>query len=432
MFSGTAGTVSLGQDIAFVGLQFTTGGYLIDSPSGFVLNPSGIATVLVDPGLTATIAAPISGTGGIQKLESGTLILSGTNTYSGATTISAGTLQLGNGGTSGSIVTDASVGGGATLAFDRSDSVTFGNVVSGAGGLSQLGTGTLRLSVINTYTGATTINAGTLQLGNNDSTGAIAAASNVAIGTNGTLNFDWSNTHTVANLISGTGNLKQSGASVLTLTGANTFSGTTTIAAGGTIALGNGGTSGTTCWTDHRQWNAGLEPVRRRPDLKWDHQRHWRPDPDRHGHHDPDGNNTYTGTTTITAGTLQLGNATATGSIVGNITDNGVLQFNRTDAGLILGGNISGTGSVIQAGTGTVTLSGTNTYTGTTTVSAGTLQSGSNMALSGFSAFTVNGVSEPGRILQHDRLFGRQRHGDQQRRVERHAERRRRQYLYDL
>ena len=76
------------------------------------------------------------------------------------------------------------------------------------------------------------------------------------------------------------------------------------------------------------------------------------------------GTNTYSGGTTITAGTLQLGNGGVTGSIVGNVVDNGVLEFNRTDAGLNLAGNISGAGSVIQAGTGTVTFRGTNTYGG--------------------------------------------------------------------
>ena len=87
-----------------------------------------------------------------------------------------------------------------------------------------------------------------------------------------------------------------------------------------------------------------------------------------------------------------MGNATATGSIVGNITDNAVLQFNRTDTALNLAGNISGTGSVVQAGTGTVTLSGINTYSGVTTVSAGTLQAGSLSALSANSDFTVSGA----------------------------------------
>ena len=64
------------------------------------------------------------------------------------------------------------------------------------------------------------------------------------------------------------------------------------------------------------------------------------------------GTNLYTGGTTISAGTLQLGNGAATGSIMGNITDNGLLQFNRSDTALNLAGNISGTGSVIQAGLG--------------------------------------------------------------------------------
>ena len=239
--------------------------------------------------------------------------------------------------TTGMIATGASVASGATLAFDRSDSIVFGNVVSGAGGLTQLGTGTLRLSVINTYAGPTTISAGTLQLGNNDTTGGIAAASNIGIASAGTLNFDWSNNRTVANLISGTGNLKQSGASVLTLTGANTFSGTTTIAALGTIQLGDGGTTGTLSGpiTD----NGSLELNRSDAGevlggvisgtgalVQFGT-----------GTSILTATNTYSGGTTISAGTLQLGNAGITGSIVGNIADNGVLQFNRTDAGLNFG-----------------------------------------------------------------------------------------------
>ena len=105
------------------------------------------------------------------------------------------------------------------------------------------------------------------------------------------------------------------------------------------------------------------------------------------------GTNTYTGGTTISAGLLQLGNATATGSIVGNITDNAVLQLDRSDTGLNLAGNITGTGSVVQIGTGsTVTLSGTNSYSGVTTVSAGTLQPGSITGLSAASNFTVSGA----------------------------------------
>jgi autotransporter-associated beta strand protein len=85
------------------------------------------------------------------------------------------------------------------------------------------------------------------------------------------------------------------------------------------------------------------------------------------------GNSTYTGGTTINAGTLQLGNGGTTGNIVGNVIDKGILTFDRSDV-LTFGGTISGTGSVQQNGTGTTILIGNNTYTGVTTISAGTLR----------------------------------------------------------
>src|SRR5258705_9506946 len=89
--------------------------------------------------------------------------LTGTNTYSGGTTISAGTLQVGNGGTTGSITGDVTDNG--VLAFDRSDSVTFAGAISGTGSVTQIGTGTTILTGTNTYSGGTTISAGTLQIG---------------------------------------------------------------------------------------------------------------------------------------------------------------------------------------------------------------------------------------------------------------------------
>jgi autotransporter-associated beta strand protein len=100
----------------------------------------------------------------------GTLGLTGANTYTGGTTISAGTLQVGAGGTTGSIV--GNVVDNAKLAFDRSNSVTFAGVVSGTGSLTQLGVGTLGLTGANTYTGGTTISAGTLQLANAKAAGS--------------------------------------------------------------------------------------------------------------------------------------------------------------------------------------------------------------------------------------------------------------------
>ena len=94
----------------------------------------------------------ISGAGSVVQAGTGTTILTAANTYSGGTTIAAGTLQLGNSGTTGSIVGDVLDNG--TLAFERSDSVTFPGVISGAGSVIQAGTGTTILTAANTYSGA--------------------------------------------------------------------------------------------------------------------------------------------------------------------------------------------------------------------------------------------------------------------------------------
>ena len=113
--------------------------------------------------------------GGINKDGTSPLILSGNNTYTGATTITAGTLQVGAGGTSGSIATTSGVTNNAALVYNRSNDITAGYAIGGNGTLTKLGNGTLTLSVANTYTGNTTVSAGTFGLTGN-STSPVALA----------------------------------------------------------------------------------------------------------------------------------------------------------------------------------------------------------------------------------------------------------------
>ncbi|MGC2781478.1 MAG: autotransporter domain-containing protein, partial [Bradyrhizobium sp.] len=160
------GTLQFGASFnlaATRGMTLNTGGGTIDTQS-----------------FATTIGSAIIGTGGLTKLGSATLTLTGANTYTGRTTISAGTLQIGNGGTTGAIVGDVTNNG--TLLFDRSDVTGFGGTIGGSGLLSQIGAGTLTLTGASTYTGATNVQSGTLIVD-----GSIAASSLTSVNGGATL-----------------------------------------------------------------------------------------------------------------------------------------------------------------------------------------------------------------------------------------------------
>jgi outer membrane autotransporter protein len=230
------GTLSSPQTAAdFSGTLRVGNGGTAGTIAGNVVNRGNL---IFDRSDTITYGDVVSGAGALTKAGAGTLILTGANTYTGGTTIQAGTLQIGNGGTAGSIVGNV-VNSGA-LVFNRSDTITYDGAVSGTGSLTKVGSGVLALTGANTYTGGTTISAGTLQIGNGGTTGSITG--NVT--DNGNLTFNRSDAITYAGVVSGTGSLTKTGAGTLTLSGTNTYTGATTVQQG--TLLVTGATTGAT------------------------------------------------------------------------------------------------------------------------------------------------------------------------------------------
>ena len=373
----SAGTLQIGD------------GNVSGSIVGNVVTNATLAFNRVD---VVTFPGLISGTGGIAQYGAGTTILTGADTYTGGTRIAAGTVQLGDGGTSGSIVGDVSATSG-TLAFDRSDVVTFPGTISGVGGsVAQIGSGTTILTAANRYTNGTSIGAGTLQLGNGGTVGSIIGD----VADNGTLAFNRSDVVTFPGLITGTGGVTQIGSGTTILTANEGYTGITTISTG-ILQIGNGGTSGRIVGpildnallvfnrSDVTSVPGAISGTGAVTQLGT-------------GTTILTGDSTYSGGTTISAGTLQLGNGGTSGSIVGNVADNGTLAFNRADV-VTFPGIVSGSGGLIQAGAGTTILPAVNSYAGATVVSAGTLAIGDaahpGAALAGGGPTTVS----PGGVL---------------------------------
>jgi autotransporter-associated beta strand protein len=232
--TGSAFSVNTGATLDLNGFNSTIGSL---SGSGTVLNNGSTPAMLtVGNNNTSTLFSGVIEDGAsLQLIKSGTgiLTLTGTNTYTGGTTINSGTLQLGNGGTTGSVT--GNVIDNAILAFNRSDVFTFSGAISGTGAVQQIGTGTTVLTANNTYSGGTIISGGTLQLGNGGTTGSIVG--NVT--DNGTLAFDRSDVFTFSGVISGTGGIEQIGTGTTVLTGANTYTGQTTVNSGSLIVDGS-------------------------------------------------------------------------------------------------------------------------------------------------------------------------------------------------
>ena len=366
-----------------------------------------------------TVSNVISGTGTLTQAGSGSVTLAGANSYAGLTTVSAGTLAVGNatalgttaagttvasgatldlqnvavgaeavtlnGGTLAASTGTSSLGGGVTLGANSTVNIggaqltLSGVITDGAGtfGLTKNGTGTLILANANTYDGVTTVNQGTLAISNAAGLGSVTGGALVASGA----------TLDLRNVAVGAETITLNGGTLATSTGTSSLSGGVTLGANSFVAVAgtqltlSGIVSGANGLTKSGTGTLTLS-----------------------------GANTYSGTTTINAGTLALSGGSA-------IADTGAVDLAVSGASLVLNNNetigslsgvagatvalgantlttgdagntayagvIGGTGGLIKQGIGSFTLSGTNTYTGTTAISAGTLAAANAAALGG-------------------------------------------------
>ncbi|MFY7818941.1 MAG: beta strand repeat-containing protein [Akkermansiaceae bacterium] len=276
----------------------------------------------------------LAGNATLTKSNAGTLILTTANTFSGATTVSGGVLDIGNGGATGSLGSGAvTVSTGAELIFNRSNAFTVSNTISGAGLVTKKGAGLMSVTgnnsagVVNwNFSGAGNgaiafLNGNamgapgssiTLQSGATGSayfggTGNVANADmNLGSGSAFTWNGTTGNTNTIAGVISGSGSFSKVSGENLILTGNNSFTGSIAISGGGTLQIGGSGVIGG-------------------------------------------------------------------GNYGGNVTTANPFSINTTSHQIITG-VISGSGRLEKANTGVLTLAGNNTYTGGTELLGGTLE----------------------------------------------------------
>ncbi len=326
---GSGGTVDFnGYDQSLLSL----------SGSGAVLLNGGAQLTLGTENTDVSFAGNVGGSGGIFKTGSGTLALSGNNTFTGGLTVESGRLAVSSDASLGASNGTLTMGGagGATLAISSGNftstrpivlgsggvvvdtiggatNAVLGGNISGGGGLTKVGSGTLALTGALTFGGPLQIQGGTLKTNQNLQGNII---------NNGAVNFDSPTNGTYAGVMSGSGLLLKNGAGALTLSGANTYS-------GGTLVSG---------------------------------------------------------------GTL-IGNTTSLRGLI--VTDAG-LAFNQVAAGTgLFNGTVAGTGALAKLGAGTLTLTGVNPFTGQTTVGQGTLVLngiiGGNVTVAPQAVFRLNG-----------------------------------------
>ncbi|EDJ3157897.1 fibronectin-binding autotransporter adhesin ShdA [Salmonella enterica subsp. enterica serovar Newport] len=321
----------------------------------------------------------LSGSGSLVKTGTGELTLSGDNSYSGGTTITGGTLTADHADSLGSGDIDNS----GVLKVGEGD---LENTLSGSGSLVKTGTGELTLSGGNDYSGGTTIIGGTLTADHADSLGS------GDIDNSGVLQVGEGE---LKNTLFGSGSLVKTGTGELTLNGDNDYSGGTTIDDGVLIA-DNADSLGTGAAANNGVLQVGEGELKNTLSGTGSLVKIGT------GELTLNGDNDYSGGTTITGGTLIAASVNALGS--GDIDNSGVLQVGEGE----LKNTLFGSGSLVKTGTGELTLSGDNTYSGGTTISGGTLIAANVNALgsgdidnSGTLILDANGAFELANVTTH-------------------------------
>lgn len=398
----TIGTLSGSVSVSLQGGSLTLSGTVSASHSGLISGSGGIVKNVAG---AQTFAGSNSFSGGVQ-LGAGT-ILAGSDTALGTGTLSfsggqitsdsntaraisnglklSGTLGFGDATNSGSLLLSGSGILIATSSLNTASPVTLSGSLSGSYGLLKGGSSELTLSGTNTFGGPTTINTGTLTLLNGN---ALSDSMSVTVNSGGTLKLASSET---LGLIAGSGglNLQANTLTISGTSGSSVFSGLITGLGGSLVLNGNAALtiSGSNSFSGGAALNAGTLLL---------------------------GNNTAlgSGTITLTGGTLS---SSGTGALsvsntlllsnaftLGNATNNGSLAFSGSAhlasnvslsaaSTVNLGGVIAGTYNLDKAGASELILSGSNTFSGTASVSAGTLTLSGGSAL--LDTTSVSGLS---------------------------------------
>ncbi len=401
-FTGTGGTVA--NNATGTAVVFTIG-----SGNGTGGNFAGV------------IADHTTGTGtlALTKTGTGTITLAAANTYTGGTAINGGTLALGatgalgttgnitfGGGTlqysSGNTVDHSAriANSGSAISIDTNgQTVTYAGILASTntGGLTKKGLGTLELAGVNTYTGVTTVQNGTLRAGASDSLSdltdliidAIAASTTAIFDLNGnndtirSVTFGGVNatSTSTSNLLTGVGTLTLGGDVTYDATNnplGSTFSGLLALGASRSFNIGDSSNAATDLTVSAAISGSGFGLTKTGA-----------------GTLSLTGNSTYTGGATVSAGTLVAGSNNALGTGTATVSGGSL----SVSSGITLNNNISLGSSGTLSGGGTAalagTLNGTGTLAGTLTVNSGGVIAPGNSAgtLNNSSALTFNSGS---------------------------------------